>query len=328
VRYRLLGQGLAVSAQGLGCMGMSASYGPADEAEALLTVHRALDLGVTLLDTADIYGGGHNEELVGRAIVGRRDGIVLATKFGFVSSAEASDRRLDGRPAYVRQACEASLRRLGVEHIDLYFQHRVDRRTPIEDTVGALADLVREGKVRHLGLSEAAPDDIRRAHVVHPITAVQSEWSLWTRDHESNGVLEVMRQFGIGFVAFSPLGRGFLGGGLKSPDQFGSADLRRTNPRFDKENFAKNLVLVEGLRAMAETKRCTPAQLALAWVLDQGDDVVPIPGTKRVPYLEENVAADEIRLTAPERDELDALFRPGNVTGERYPAAVQQLWER
>jgi len=302
MRTRTLGQDLVVSAQGLGCMGMSEFYGPGDEAESVATIHRALDLGVTLLDTADMYGPFTNEELVGRAIAGRRDEVVLATKFGNERAPDGTRIGINGRPDYVRSACDASLRRLGVDHLDLYYQHRVDPHTPIEDTVGAMAELVSAGKVRHLGLSEAAPATIRRAHAVHRITALQTEWSLWTRDPETDGVLDTVRQLGIGFVAYSPLGRGFLSGAFRTLEDLAADDFRRHNPRFQGENFQKNLELVERVRNVAESKGVSAAQLALAWVLAQGDDVVPIPGTKRRRYLEENVAADDIALTAEEQD--------------------------
>jgi aryl-alcohol dehydrogenase-like predicted oxidoreductase len=324
MRIRSL-DGLTVSAQGLGCMGMSATYGPADEQESVATIHAALDSGVTLLDTADVYGNGHNEELVGRAVAGRRDQVVLATKFGFVTG-DPSGRRLDGRPDHVRAACEASLRRLGVDHIDLYYQHRVDPQTPIEDTVAALADLVAAGKVRHIGLSEATGEEIRRAHAVHPVTAVQSEWSLWTRDPETNGVRETLVELGIGFVAFSPLGRGFLSGELRSPDDLAPDDLRRGNPRFQGENFARNLELVDRVRELAEQKGCTPGQLALAWVLTRGENVVAIPGTKRRVNLRANLAADDIVLSPEEIQALDDVLPPGAASGERYPGALQSQW--
>jgi aryl-alcohol dehydrogenase-like predicted oxidoreductase len=318
MRTRTLGQGLVVSAQGLGCMGMSEFYGATDEEEAIATIRRALDLGVTFLDTADMYGPFTNERLVGRAIAGRRDEVVLATKFGNVRGENGERLGISGSPAYVRQACDASLRRLGVDHLDLYYQHRVDPRTPIEDTVGAMAELVEAGKVRHLGLSEAAPDTIRRAHAVHPITALQSEYSLWTRDPEENGVLATVRELGIGFVAYSPLGRGFLTGAITSPDDFAPDDFRRDNPRFSGENFARNLDLVDKVREIAAEKGCTPGQLALAWVLARGEDVVPIPGTKRRAYLEENAAADDVRLTPDDLRRIDEVMPMGAAAGERY----------
>jgi aryl-alcohol dehydrogenase-like predicted oxidoreductase len=308
--------GLTVSAQGLGCMGMSFAYGPADQDEAVATLHRALDLGVTFLDTADVYGFGANEELVGRAVAGRRDEVVLATKFGIVARDRGSqpDRRgVDGSPAYCREACEASLRRLAVDVIDLYYLHRPDTTVPIEDSVGAMAELVAAGKVRHLGLSEASASTIRRAAAVHPIAALQSEWSLFSRDVEDD-VVPACRELGIGIVPFSPLGRGMLTGAIASVDALSDDDLRRTNPRFQGDNFDTNLALVEEIRSIAAAKGCTAGQVALAWVHAQGDDVVPIPGTKRRTYLEENVAALDVGLDAGELARLDAL-RPA---GDRY----------
>ena len=312
---RRLGQ-LAVSEQGLGCMGMSAWYGTTDEQESIATIHRALELGITFLDTADVYGQGDNEELVGRAIAGRRDEVVLATKFGNRWYDDGT-RAIDGSPEYVRQAIDASLKRLNVEYVDLYYQHRVDANTPIEETVGAMAELVQAGKVKHLGLSEAGAQTIRRAHAVHPITALQSEWSLWTRDPE-NQVLPTVRELGIGFVAYSPLGRGFLAGRFSSPDELEEDDFRKRHPRMSGENFEHNLALAAKVRELAETKGCTPAQLALAWVLSRGDDVVPIPGTKRRTYLEQNAAASDIQLTDDELRELDEAFPPGVAAGDRY----------
>ncbi|HYV58561.1 MAG TPA: aldo/keto reductase, partial [Acidimicrobiia bacterium] len=294
---RSLGQDLEVSAQGLGCMSMSGVYGPADDDEGVATIRRALELGVSLLDTADVYGLGHNEELVGRAITGRRDEVVLATKFGIVRRADdRSFRSINGRPEYVRSACDASLQRLGVDHIDLYYQHRADPDVPIEDTVGAMSELAAAGKVHHLGLSEAAADTIRRAHGVHPISALQSEWSLWTRDLEAE-VVPTARELGVGIVPYSPLGRGFLTGTVNSTDDLARGDFRRGTPRFDGENFDRNLAVVERVRTIATEKGVTPGQLALAWVEAQGDDVVPIPGTKHRTYLEENVAALDVELT-------------------------------
>ncbi len=314
---RKLGQGLEVSALGLGCMGMSDFYGGRDEGEAVATIRRALELGVTLLDTADMYGSGSNEELVGRAIAGRRDGVIIATKFGNVRNPDGSFKGVNGKPDYVRQCCEASLKRLGVDVIDLSYQHRVDPDTPIEDTVGAMAALVREGKVRFLGLSEAAPATIRRAHAVHPIAALQTEYSLWSREPEDE-ILPTVRELGIGFVPYSPLGRGFLTGQIKSVDDLEAGDYRRTTPRFQGENFAKNLLLVDEINAIAREMRCAPSQLALAWVLAQGDDIVPIPGTKRRKYLEENVRALDITLDAGVMARIDRVIPPGAAAGARY----------
>ncbi|CAM5436136.1 aldo/keto reductase [Streptomyces tanashiensis] len=295
---------LAVSAQGLGCMGMSHGYGASDDAQSIATLHHALDLGVTLLDTADFYGAGHNEELIGRAVAGRREQVVLATKFGFANRL-GEPVRVRGDAAYVRQACEASLRRLGVDHIDLYYQHRVDPQVPIEETVGAMAELVQAGKVRHLGLSEAGAHTLRRAHAVHPIAALQSEWSLWTRDLEAE-IAPVCRELGIGLVPFSPLGRGFLTGRYSSVDELSETDMRRGQPRFADGNLERNLAIVAQLNELAEAKGVTTGQLALAWVQHRGDDVVPIPGTRRQRYLEENLAALAIELSAEELAAIEA----------------------
>jgi aryl-alcohol dehydrogenase-like predicted oxidoreductase len=315
---RLGSNGPTVSALGLGCMGMSDFYGVRDDAESIATIHHALDRGVTLLDTADMYGPYTNEELVGRAIRDRRDQVFLATKFGIVRSAEDPQvRGVNGRPEYVRASCEGSLKRLGVEQIDLYYLHRLDTKVPVEDTVGAMADLVKEGKVRYLGLSEVSAATLERAHAVHPITAVQSEFSLWTRDPQENGVLEACRRLGVGFVPYSPLGRGFLTGAFSTPDDFEPDDYRRHSPRFQGENFARNLQLVEQVKQLAQEKHATPAQLALAWVLAQGDDLVPIPGTKRRDRLDENLGALDVRLTAAELEAIDAIFPPDAASGPR-----------
>jgi aryl-alcohol dehydrogenase-like predicted oxidoreductase len=318
MRTRTLGTGLVVSAEGLGCMGMSDFYGASDEQQCLDTIHRALDLGITFLDTADMYGPFTNEQLVGRAIAGRRDEVVIATKFGNQRTADGAFLGINGRPEYVRAACDASLQRLGVDVIDLYYQHRVDRSVPIEETWGALRELVESGKVRHLGISEASPDTIRRAHAVTPITAVQTEWSLWTRDPEENGVLATVRELGIGFVSYSPLGRGFLSGEIRSIDDLEPGDFRRHNPRFQGENFARNLELVDRVGAIAAEKGATPSQLALAWVMAQGEDVVPIPGTRSPSRIEQNAAAADLILTAEDLARLDAVAPIGITAGDRY----------
>ena len=315
---RKLGRnGLEVSALGLGCMGMSEFYGASDETESIATIHRAIALGVNFLDTSDMYGLGKNEELVGRAIRGRRDKVILATKFGNVRGAKGEFLGVNGRPEYVKQACEASLKRLGLEHIDVYYQHRVDRNTPIEETVGAMADLVREGKVRFLGLSEAAPATIRRASQVHPIVALQTEYSLWSRNPESE-ILETCRQLGIGFVAYSPLGRGFLAGRFRTWDEIPRDDGRLYHPRFQRENFQRNLRLAEAVGQVAGEIGCTPAQVALAWVLAQGKDIVPIPGTKHTRYLEDNLGALDVHLTEEHLRRLDDAFPIDASAGERY----------
>jgi aryl-alcohol dehydrogenase-like predicted oxidoreductase len=317
MQERTLGsEGLTVSALGLGCMGMSEFYGATDDAESVATIHRALALGVTLLDTADVYGPHKNEELVGRAIEGRRDEVVLATKFGIVRDPEnPMSRGFNGRPEYVKKACEASLRRLSVDHVDLYYQHRVDPETPIEETVGAMAELIEQGKIRFIGLSEAGAETVRRAHAVHPVSAVQSEYSLWSRDIEDE-VVPALRELGIGLVPYAPLGRGFLSGAIKSIDDLARGDYRRYSPRFQGENFEKNLELVARVEELAAEKDVTPSQLALAWVLHQGDDVVPIPGTKRRRYLEENVAAAGVELSADDLDRISAALP--EPAGQRY----------
>jgi aryl-alcohol dehydrogenase-like predicted oxidoreductase len=319
MKTRKLGsQGLAVSEIGLGCMGMSEFYGTTNEAESIATIHRALDLGVTLLDTADMYGPFTNEKLVGKAIRDRRDRCVLATKFGNVRGPNGEFLGISGTPEYVRKACDASLERLGIDVIDLYYQHRVDNRVPIEETVGAMAQLVKDGKVRYLGLSEAAPDTIRRAHAVHPISALQTEYSLWSRDPEE-AILPTVREFGIGFVPYSPLGRGFLTGRFRNLDDLEPNDFRRRNPRFQGDNFERNLRIVDKVTAIAEQKNITPAQVAIAWLLAQGSDIVPIPGTRSVARLEENVGATVVTLTNEELKRIDEELPRGMTAGERYP---------
>lgn len=318
MNQRKLGShGLVVSELGLGCMGMSDFYGGRDEQEAIATIHRALELGLNFLDTADMYGPFTNERLVGRAIKGHRDEVIIATKFGNQRTEDGRFLGINGRPEYVRQACDASLQRLGVDVIDLYYQHRIDTSVPIEETIGAMSDLVRQGKVRYIGVSEAAPATIRRAHAVHPLTALQTEYSLWSREPEDE-ILQTVRELGIGFVAYSPLGRGFLSGAIRSPEDLEPGDSRRNMPRFQGENFKKNLELVERVKEIAAEKGVTPSQLALAWVLAQGDDIVPIPGTKRRAYLEENLAAASIRLTAEDLARLDEAAPRGATAGDRY----------
>jgi aryl-alcohol dehydrogenase-like predicted oxidoreductase len=328
MRKRVLGKaGLTVSGLGLGCMGMSDFYGPHDDEESLATIRRAAELGIDFLDTADAYGPFRNEELVGRAIRGRRAEFVIATKFGIVRTADPKFRGVDGRPEYVRACCDASLKRLGIETIDLYYLHRVDPKVPIEETVGAMSELVGQGKVRHLGLSEVAPGTIRRAHAVHPITALQTEYSLWTRDPEGE-ILSTVRELGIGFVPYSPLGRGFLTGQIKGPEDLAPDDVRRRFPRLQSENLQRNLELVGLVRTMAQEKGCTAAQLALAWVMAQGDDVVPIPGTKRRHYLEENAAASSIVLTPEDLAHIERIAPRGVAAGERFPNDLLQLIDK
>jgi aryl-alcohol dehydrogenase-like predicted oxidoreductase len=324
-RKKLGGQGLEVSAEGLGCMGMTWAYGTGDEASGIETIHGALELGITFLDTAEVYGPYTNEELVGRAIAGRSDEFEIATKFGFVIDPEQpTDRRVDGRPQNVRRACEGSLKRLGTDHIDLYYQHRVDPSVPIEETVGAMSELVEAGKVRYIGLSEASAETIRRAHATHPVTAVQSEYSLWTRDPEGE-VLDTLRELGIGLVAYSPLGRGFLTGRIRSLDDLPEDDWRRSNPRFQADALRENLALADRVTELAQQRGITPAQLALAWVIAKGEDIVPIPGTKSPRRLEENAAAVEVTLSAQDVEELDEAISPDAVRGDRYARPMMAL---
>ena len=328
MKKRVLGRnGIEVSELGLGCMGMSDFYGVGEEAESVAVIHQAIDSGVTFFDTADMYGVGRNEELLGRALQGKRAAVVIATKFGNVRGPQGEMLGINGKPDYVQSACEASLRRLGIETIDLYYQHRVDPKTPIEDTVGAMARLVEQGKVRFLGLSEAGGDTIRRAQSTHPIAALQTEYSLWSRDPEA-GLLALVRELGIGFVPYSPLGRGFLTGRFRTTDDLEPGDWRRNSPRFQAENFNRNLQLAASVQQIAGEKGCTPSQLALAWVLAQGQDIVPIPGTKRVQYLQDNVAAVNVELTRDDLSRIDAAFPAGSASGARYPEAAMSAVNR